>query len=365
MPVAVCGSKEERHGIVLAKNEIAKKFGIKTAETINEAKAKCPNLVMLPPIYDKYNEYSKKAHKIYERYTDIIEPFGIDECWLDVTGSTVLFGSGEQIAHKIKEDIKNELGITASIGVSFNKIFAKLASDMKKPDAVTVISTENFKEKVWPLPISDLLFVGKKTAEKLKVYGVTTIGDITYCDDVTLKKLLGKNGIDLKNYALGNDTSAVKPYSSDDVPKSIGKSITCKKDFTEYTEVWKAFLNFSEYICDTLHQKNLFASGVQVHIRTATLTVKEFSTTFPNPTNSSLIFARRGFELFCKNYSFGEPLRSVGLRAINLKNQNSAVQQDIFGNINNEAAIEKVDESIYKLRKKFGDTSIKRGTTID
>ena len=167
LPVAVCGSVEARHGIVLAKNELAKNQGVKTAEAVWEAKAKCPDLVILPPDYKKYHEYSQKAHRMYERYTDLIEPFGIDECWLDVTGSTMLFGSGEQIADKIRTDIKRELGITVSVGVSFNKIFAKLGSDMKKPDAVTVISRENFKEKVWPLPVSDLLFVGKSTATRI------------------------------------------------------------------------------------------------------------------------------------------------------------------------------------------------------
>ena len=365
MPVAVCGDQENRHGIVLAKNEIAKKFGVKTAETIFSAKSKCPELITLPSIYDKYEEYSKKAHKIYEQYTDMIEPFGIDECWLDVTGSTVLFGSGEQIAEKIRNDIKTKLGITVSIGVSFNKIFAKLASDMKKPDAVTLISKENFKDIVWPLPISDLLFVGNKTCEKLKMYGINTIGDITYCDDSTLKKLLGKNGLELKSYALGNDNSPVKTPTENDKPKSIGKSTTTSKDFTDYDEVWKEFLKFSQYICDCLHQKGLTANGVQVHIRTSSLAVKEFSTTFINPTNSSLIFAKHGFELFCKNYAFSEPLRSVGLRAISLKDTNSAVQQDIFGDSDNQAELEKIETSIYELRKKFGKGSIKRGTTID
>ena len=167
LPVAVCGDKENRHGIILAKNELAKKCGVKTAEAIFEAKRKCPDLVLLPPIYNKYEEYSKKAFNIYKRYTDLIEPFGIDECWLDVTGSTVLFGNGEEIAVKIKEDIKRELGITASVGVSFNKVFAKLGSDMKKPDGVTVISRDNFKDKIWHLPIGDLLFVGKHTLENI------------------------------------------------------------------------------------------------------------------------------------------------------------------------------------------------------
>ena len=302
-PVAVCGDKESRHGIVLAKNEIAKKFGVKTAEPIFEAKAKCPELIILPPIYKEYEKYSKLGLQIYKRYTDMIEPFSIDECWLDVTGSTVLFGNGEQIAEKIRNDIKTELGITVSVGVSFNKVFAKLGSDMKKPDAVTVINRENYKEKIWCLPISDMLFVGKKTCEKLKSVGIHTIGDLTYCDDNTLKRMLGKNGIDLKKCALGEDRSPVVTPTENDKPKSVGKSFTGAKDFCNNDEVWKAFLSFSEYICDILKQKGLYAGGVQVHIRTSTLSVKEFSLSFPEPTNCSLTFAKRGFDLFCRNYS--------------------------------------------------------------
>lgn len=364
LPVAVCGDKENRHGIILAKNEIAKSYGVKTAEPIFEAQRKCPNLVMLPPSYDKYKEYSKKAYQIYQRYTDMIEPFGIDECWLDVTGSTVLFGSGKEIAYKIKEDIKNELGITASVGVSFNKIFAKLGSDMKKPDAVTVINRENFKEKIWCLPISDLLFVGKKTCEKLASNGIHTIGDVTFCDDSTLQRLLGKNGIELKNYALGNDFSPVCTPTNDDKPKSIGRSTTTAKDFTDNSQVWKAFLEFAEEICESLRKNKLFASGVQVHIRTASLKVSEFSHTGTTSTNVAITLAKWGFELFEKNYTFGEPLRSVGLRAIGLKNDHTANQLDIFGNTDDDIKLEKIEDSIYSVRQKFGNDSLKRGTSI-
>ena len=364
LPVAVCGDKENRHGIVLAKNEIAKSFGVKTAEAIFEAKHKCPNLVTLPPIYNEYEEYSEKAREIYSRYTDMIEPFGIDECWLDVTGSTMLFGNGEEIANKLRNDIKRELGVTISVGVSFNKVFAKLGSDMKKPDGVTVISRENFKQKVWNLPISDLLFVGKKTCEKLKSCGIYSIGDVAECDSATLERLLGKNGAELKKFALGEENSPVVTPTDNDKPKSIGKSATHKTDFTNNDEVWKEMLSFSQYICDILHQKNLYAGGVQVHIRTSSLAVKEFSHTFSDSTNSSLILAKRGFELFCKNYAFGEPLRSLGLRAINIKDSKTAVQQDIFGSENEELLQEQIEDSIFKVRKKFGKGSIKRGTNI-
>ena len=364
LPVAVCGDKENRHGIILAKNELAKKYGVKTAEAIFEAKRKCPDLVLLPPIYDKYEEYSKKAYNIYKRYTDLIEPFGIDECWLDVTGSTVLFGSGEEIAVKIKEDIKRELGITASVGVSFNKIFAKLGSDMKKPDGVTVISRENFREKIWHLPISDLLFVGKHTKEKLNGIGVKTIGDVTLCDDKNLKKLLGKNGVQLKNYALGEDNSAVVSILKEQKPKSIGKSVTTGKDFVSDNDVWKAFISFGETIGETLRENGLYALGVQVHIRTASLKVKEFSLTYPTPTDCAITIAKRGFELFKKNYSFGEPLRSVGLRAISLKSEVTAGQIDMFGDAEKDMQAEIVDKSIYNVRKKFGKDSLKRGRNI-
>ncbi len=350
---------------MLAKNEIAKKFGIKTAEPIFEAKAKCPELITLPPMYNEYEKYSKLGFQIYQRYTDMIEPFSIDECWLDVTGSTVIFGNGEQIAEKIRNDIKNELGITVSIGVSFNKVFAKLGSDMKKPDAVTVINRENYKEKIWSLPISDMLFVGKKTCEKLKSSGIHNIGDLTYCDDITLKKLLGKNGIDLKKCALGEDHSPVITPSKSDKPKSIGKSFTGAKDFVDNNEVWKAFLSFSEYICDILKQKDLYAGGVQVHIRTSALSVKEFSHSFNEPTNCSLTFAKRGFDLFCRNYTFGEPLRSVGLRAINIKDSRIAIQQDMFGENELNLELERIDVSLYNLRKKFGKKSIVRGTIVE
>ncbi len=364
LPVAVCGDSENRHGIVLAKNEIAKKFGVKTAEAIFEAKRKCPELVTLPPLYKEYEEYSLKAREIYSRYTDMVEPFGIDECWLDVTGSTVLFGSGEEIAHKIRKDIKRELGLTISVGVSFNKVFAKLGSDMKKPDAVTVISRENFREKVWPLSINDLLFVGRSTSEKLKSIGITTIGDITLCDDKTLNRMLGKNGIGLKNYALGEDNSPVVPYTAQSKPKSIGKSTTTGKDFETNDEVWAAFLGFAETIAETLREHNLYATGVQVHIRTSSLAVREFSKTFPDSTNCALILAKRGFELFKEQYHFAEPLRSVGLRAINLREECFAQQIDMFGESETDKKNEQVEDSLYKVRQKFGKNSVKRGRIL-
>ena len=360
VPVAVCGDKEQRHGIVLAKNEAAKRCGVKTAEAIFEARAKCPELVILPPMMDKYKEYSEKAHRIYEEYTDMIEPFGIDECWLDVTGSRLLFGSGEEIADKIRREIKQKLGITVSVGVSFNKVFAKLGSDMKKPDGITVISRENFREKIWRLPISDLLFVGRKTTDKLRSCGICTIGDAAVCSDEMLERLLGKNGLELKRYALGEDNSPVSRQHEKTTPKSIGRSVTRQQDFKTPDEIWGMFLSLAREISDSLREQGLYAGGVQVHIRNAALSVKEFSRSYPDSVNGAKIIAERGMELLNEHFGFTEPLRSVGLRAINLRGYQTAIQEDIFGDSEKRETEEKIESSIYELRKKFGSTSITR-----
>ena len=360
VPVAVCGDKEQRHGIVLAKNEAAKRCGVKTAEAIFEARAKCPELVILPPMMDKYKEYSEKAHRIYEEYTDMIEPFGIDECWLDVTGSRLLFGSGEEIADKIRREIKQKLGITVSVGVSFNKVFAKLGSDMKKPDGITVISRENFREKIWRLPISDLLFVGRKTTDRLRSCGICTIGNAALCSDEMLERLLGKNGLELKRYALGEDNSPVSRQHEKATPKSIGRSVTRQQDFKTPDEIWGMFLSLAREISDSLREQGLYAGGVQVHIRNAALSVKEFSRSYPDSVNGAKIIAERGMELLNEHFGFTEPLRSVGLRAINLRGYQTAIQEDIFGDSEKRETEEKIESSIYELRKKFGSTSITR-----
>ncbi len=224
LPIAVGGDVDKRQGIILAKNELAKKFGVRTAESIFEAKRKCPNLIIVTPHFSRYLKFSKKVKAILSEYSDLVESFGIDEAWVDVTHSQKLFGSGEEIAYTIKNRIRKELGITASVGVSFNKIFAKLASDLKKPDAVTVINKSNLAEKVYPLAASYLLMVGRATTEKLKLYNINTIGDLANADPNLLKSNFGKNGVLLKEYALGNDHSPVKPYNYTTLFKSVSNS---------------------------------------------------------------------------------------------------------------------------------------------
>ena len=277
----------------------------------------------------------------------------------------MLFGSGEQIADKIRRDIKHELGITISVGVSFNKVFAKLGSDMKKPDAITAISRENFKQKVWELPVSDLLFVGKSTASKLNESGIFTVGDITKCDDAMLARLLGKAGVQLKCYALGEDNSPVTPPRDDDMPKSIGRTITPPKDITTRDAVWKIYISVAEEISQILHEKNLYAATIQVHTRDTNLKTKEYSHTLTNPLNTSILLAREAMKIFEKNYNWALPLRSVGFRVTNLKSDNVAFQQDVFGEETDDEKQEIIENSILALRKKFGTDSLKRGTICD
>lgn len=228
-PVAVCGSTEERHGIVLAKSDLAKKAGVKTGMVNWEARQLCPGLIVVPPQYDQYLKYSKLARQIYHRYTDLVEPYGMDECWLDVTGSGVC-GTGMEIAEAIRQTTKEELGLTVSIGVSFNKIFAKLGSDMRKPDAITEIKWDNFKEKIWPLDAAELLYVGRATENKLAQYGIRTIGDLAKTSPDTLRHMLGINGLKLWMYANGTDTSRVMHKDFVSPVKSIGHGITCTAD---------------------------------------------------------------------------------------------------------------------------------------
>ena len=230
VPMAVCGSVEDRHGIVLAKNELAKRYGIKTAETVYSARRKCPSLVICPPHHGEYARVSRAVNEIYLRFTDLCEPFSIDESWLDVTGSRNLFGDGMAIARAIAEAVRTEIGITLSIGVSFNKTYAKLGSDYKKPDAITYVGRENYRDILFPLPVEDMLFVGERTAEILRRSGIRTIGDLAAASPAYLVSRLGKVGEQLGAAARGEDTSRVIPESEREEVKSVGNGMTFRRD---------------------------------------------------------------------------------------------------------------------------------------
>ena len=267
-PVAVCGDPASRHGIILAKNEAAKTFGVKTAETIWQARQKCPELVLLPSHHRLYEEYSKKVNAIYERFTDLIEPFGIDESWLDVTGTLHLFGGDPRaLADRIRAEVKGELGLTVSVGVSFNKVFAKLGSDYKKPDATTVITVEDIPTIVWPLPVTDLLFVGRAAAGVLRQYGVETIGQLAAFDRDALVTLLGKQGGQLWAYANGLENSPVAPAGQYVPPKSVGNGFTFPRNLTTRDEVHRGLAVLCDEVAARLRKDGLKASTLQVVIR--------------------------------------------------------------------------------------------------
>ena len=268
VPVAVCGDPESRHGVILAKNEPAKRLGIQTAESVWQARRKCPDLILLPSHHDRYAVFSKKVNAIYDRYTDLVEPFGIDESWLDVTHTLHLFGGdAKALADHLRAEVKAELGLTLSAGVSFNKVFAKLGSDYKKPDATTCISRENWKQIVWPLPVGALLYVGHAAERLLQAHGVRTIGQLAACDRAVLERLMGKLGTRLHDYANGLDEDPVRARCDQEPVKSVGNGLTFPEDLTTRDQVQTGISLLADAVASRLRQYGLYAGGVQVTVR--------------------------------------------------------------------------------------------------
>lgn len=363
--VAVTGSEEQRHGIVLAKNMAAKKCGVQTGETIRDAKRKCPDLVCVPPEFERYNHFSRLARGIYEQYSDMVEPFGPDEAWIDVTGSRVLFGDGERIANEIRNRIKRELGLTISVGVSFNKVFAKMGSDLKKPDAVSVITRENFREVIWSLPVESMIGIGRSTKLKLNSMGIYTLGELSNAATDGLKKNLGVLGPQMQENARGNDVSRVAAATYNRVPGSLGRSTTYHVDICTYADVWRVMLKLSEEVGMQLRSHKLEAMGVQIHLRTNQLKVNELQAPLRRPTSSGLLLCEEGFDLFRKKYQFLYPLRSLGIRAINLKPQaDNASQIYLFEDVADSVKRQKIDEEMDTLKTRFGKGCICRGAIL-
>lgn len=363
-PVAVCGSVEERHGIVLAKNYHAKRYGIQTAETVRSALAKCPELIIIKPHFELYVKYSRLVKRIYTDYTDKVEPFGLDECWLDISGKSIDEKKAFLIANEIKDRIKNEIGLTISVGVSFNKVFAKLGSDMKKPDAVTMITKNEFKEKVWELPAPALLGVGRSTQKILKKYNINTIGDIAKIPKSFFEAKMGKNGARLWENANGNDDSPVAETECYIPAKSVGHGTTTRKDLTCLDEVWTTMLLLTQDIGYNLRINKQKASGVAVNIRDCKLFTKQWQCRLPIPTGSSINLAKAAFSLFKNSYRWENPLRSVTVTAINLVSAAMPVQPNLFDDNRKFERIEKLEECAYEVRDRFGIDSIVPATLL-
>lgn len=367
VPMAVAGDKEARHGIILAKNELAKSYGVKTAETIWSAKKKCPNLVLVPPHYEKYALYSARVRRIYERYTDLVEPFGMDEAWLDVTGSRALFGDGYEIAESIRQAVKEEIGITVSIGVSFNKTFAKLGSDYKKPDAITVISRENYRDVVFPLPVDSLLFIGRQTAEALASCNIHTVGDLAVASPTFLTGRFGKIGEQLYLSANGLDASPVASIYDKTDAKSVGNGMTFCRDISTLDE-WKLGLySLSEDVAHRLREMGMKCATVSVTVRTPAL--KTFSKQRPiSPaTDIAREIAEKALEILSSAVAPRSPIRMLTVTAMNLiKDAEGAEQLDFFAEDDalRREKTAKLENAVDSIRERYGHGAMTTGAVL-
>jgi len=357
-PVAVGGDVEARHGIILTKNILAKKMGVKTGEAIWQAQQKCPGLICLPPDYKKYLRFSRLARNIYADFSDRIESFGIDECWIDVTGSVAVFGDGVQIADTIRRRLRDELGITGSVGVSFNKIFAKLGSDYKKPDATTSITRENFREIVWPLPVEELLYVGRSTKTKLNNRAIFSIGDLARRDVKLLKLSLGVWGETLWNFANGFDEAPVARAGEESFVKSVGNSTTTPRDLVNEDDVKLIVFVLAESVAARLRRHGLKCRTVAIHVRNNELYSFERQGKLAGPSFLSSEIARKAMELFRQNYAWERPIRSIGVRGADLVSADGSFQADLFER--DAAEQEVLERTVDALRARFGPYCVQR-----
>ncbi len=361
VPMAVCGSVEDRHGIVLAKNELAKKYNIKTAETVWSAKRKCPELVIVRPSYGLYSEVSQKMNQIFYQYTDLVEPFGIDESWLDVSGSLKLFGNGKKIADTIRERVKKEIGITLSVGVSFNKVFAKLGSDLKKPDATSVISPENYKSLVWGLPLSCLLFAGSSVSNAFARIGVRTIGDLAACNPNTVMRCMGKNGLMLREFALGRDFSEVTPMGYEPEPKSVSNGMTFRANLITPREISFAATYLSMSVAERLRKHGLCCNSVAVTLRRPDQTTQSRTSPLSHPTCLWNDISQKALELINSNISLGEELYSLTIHGEKLSRNETAPSQQYFFPMPWEEEYQKhysLETAVDSIRSRYGKNSI-------
>ena len=365
VPVAVCGDPASRHGIILAKNEPAKRMGVQTAETVWQAKQKCPHLILLPPHHSLYADYSRRVNTIYGQYTDLVEPFGIDESWLDVTGSLHLFGGdARQLADDIRARLRQELRLTISVGVSFNKVFAKLGSDYKKPDATTVISRENWRDIVWPLPVGDLLFVGRAARRTLGQYGVETIGQLAACKPEMLEQLMGKMGVQLYRYANGLDDAPVRPQHQREPVKSVGNSTTFPENLTRWEEIRSGLQLLSDSVAGRLRKEGLYCGGVAVAVKDAQFRTVSRQMRLGAPTHLMRDIFEAAQELTRRIWKAPTPVRLLSVTALYITDSADSYQQlDLLAG---DAPLrdqrqEQLESAMDAIRGKYGRDAITFG----
>ena len=352
--VAVCGSTENRHGIVLTASYPAKRCGVKTGMANWQARQACPDLIMVPPHYDLYLKYSRIVRRIYKRYSETIEPFGMDENWIELPFTYDVEGIGYRTAEEIRRTVEDETGLTVSVGVSFSKIFAKLGSDMKKPNAVTVISRSDYRDKVWPLPVSELLYVGPATNRKLALLGCRTIGDLANSDPGLIYQKLGKNGLMLFNFANGTDGARVMPENYVPPVKSVGHGVTCVHDLETDYEVWLVLLELAQDVGHRLRVHEIQARAVQVTVRDNELSWKQWQMPLAYPSQSPYEIACAGFELFRMQYRWEKPIRALTIRGINPDSASAPIQLDMFNDYIPRAKQKALDDAIDGIRSRYG-----------
>ena len=367
VPVAVCGDPKSRHGIILAKNEPAKKRGVQTAETVWQAKKKCPVLVLLPPHHELYEVYSRRVNEIYGRFTDLVEPFGIDESWLDVTGSLHLFGGDARaLADRIRATVKAETGLTVSVGVSFNKVFAKLGSDLKKPDATTVIPPEGWRDIVWPLPVGDMLFAGRSTQRVLGQYGIETIGQLAACPEEMAEQLLGKMGGQLWRYANGLDNSTVRPGHQREPVKSVGNGTTFPADLVRWEQIRQGLAPLCDSVATRLRRQRLYAGGVSVTLKGADFKTVSRQTRLDEPTHLMRDIWETAQELARQIWKAPTPIRAMTVTALYVTEDGQAYRQmDLLGKASAKRSErqEKLESAVDAIREKYGSGAIRFGQT--
>lgn len=359
-PLAVGGDPEARHGIVLTANYVAKKSGVKTGMALWQAKQVCPEIIFVPPRMDLYLRFSRMAQEIYSEYTDLREPFGIDESWLDVSASTSIKGDGMKIANEISKRIKHELGVTVSIGVSWNKIFAKLGSDYKKPDAITEFSRENYKNLAWNLPAGDLIYVGRSTNKKLQTLGIKTIGELANTEPAILENRLGKMGLVLHTFANGWDETPVCVEGYQAPIKSIGNSTTTPRDLVNDLDVKIILMALSESVASRLRENGFQCKVVEISIRDNELYHFSRQCKLKRPTNITDEIVQAAYRLFKDNYRWEHPIRSLGVRGCDLVSDDMPYQLDLFISEQKREKLEKMDQVVDEIRARFGYQSIQR-----
>ena len=357
-PVAVGGDIEQRHGIILAKNQLAKQFHVSTGEAIWRAKQKCPELIVLPPNFPLYLRFSRLARDIYLDYSNRVEPFGLDEAWLDITSSENQKDKGERTAHEIRKRIREELGITVSIGVSYNKIFAKLGSDYRKPDAVTMITKENYRQIAWPLPVSDLLYVGPATKRKLNGFGVHTIGELAQTPVEILRSKFGKIGDILWCFSNGLDSSPVADFQNQPVVKSIGNSTTAPRDLERDEDVKIILYVLADSVARRLREQGLKGRTIHFSVRDNSLFSFTRQKSLLSYTNLTGEIAGETLSLFREHYQWKRPVRSIGISVSDLEAGTICSQTSLFCDEVKREKVERLDKALDRLKARFGTFAV-------